>query len=62
VGIYEVLPISALMAKIIMEGGNALSIGDQMKKEEINTLRRSGLNKVKMGITSLDEINRVTKD
>lgn len=62
VGIYEVLPISAAMGKIIMEGGNALTISEQMKKEGINTLRRSGLNKVKIGITSLDEINRVTKD
>jgi type IV pilus assembly protein PilB len=61
-GIYEVLPISANMARIIMESGNAITIADQMKKEGINNLRRSGLNKVKMGLTSLEEVNRVTKD
>lgn len=62
VGIYEVLPISEAMGHIIMENGTALDIAKQMKVEKINNLRRSALDKVLAGVTSLDEINRVTKD
>ncbi|THB69258.1 MAG: type IV-A pilus assembly ATPase PilB, partial [Gammaproteobacteria bacterium] len=62
VGIYQVMPISEAIGRIIMEGGNALEIGDQAAKEGIADLRMSGLNKVKQGITSLEEINRVTKE
>lgn len=62
IGIYEVLPITPAMGRLIMESANAILLADQMKKEGINNLRRSGLNKVKMGMTSLEEINRVTKD
>jgi len=62
VGVYEVLPISEEIGRIIMESGNALQIAEQARKEGINDLRRSGLNKVRMGLTSLEEINRVTTD
>lgn len=62
VGLYEVMPVSAEIGNIIMEGGNAFGIAEQMKKEGWASLRRAGLNKVKMGLTSLEEINRVTKE
>ena len=62
VGIYQVMPVSEAMGRIIMEGGNAMQLADQAKKEGIPDLRESGLRKVKDGITSLDEVNRVTKD
>ncbi len=62
VGIYQVMPVSDEIGKIIMEGGNAMDIAAQAKKEGIADLRESGLKKVRAGITSLDEVNRVTKD
>jgi len=62
VGIYQVMKISDPMGRIIMEGGNAIDLADQAKKEGIPDLRRSGLKKAIDGITSLEEINRVTKD
>lgn len=62
VGIYQVMPLSEEMGRIIMEGGNAIQLADQAKKEGIDDLRQSGLNKVRAGVTSLEEINRVTKD
>jgi len=62
VGIYQVMPVSETMGRIIMEGGNAMQLADQAKKEGVADLRESGLKKVKDGVTSLDEINRVTKD
>ncbi len=62
VGLYEVMPVTEAIGRIIMEGGNALDIGEQMTKEGVINLRRAGLNKVKEGLTSLEEINRVTKD
>lgn len=62
VGVYEVMPVSEEMGRIIMSGGNAMELADQAKKEGINDLRRSGLNKVKSGLTSIEEINRVTKE
>ena len=62
VGIYQVMPVSEAMGRIIMEGGNAMQLADQARKEGIPDLRESGLKKVKDGVTSLDEVNRVTKD
>jgi type IV pilus assembly protein PilB len=62
VGIYQVMPISDAIGRIIMAGGNAIQIADQAKKEGINDLRQSALKKVKAGLTSLAEANRVTKD
>lgn len=62
VGIFQVMPISDQMGRIIMEGGNAIQLEDQSQKEGILNLRQSGLTKVRNGLTSLEEINRVTKD
>ena len=62
VGIYQVMKISDAMGRIIMEGGNAIDLADQAKKENIPDLRASGLRKVINGVTSIEEINRVTKD
>ena len=61
-GIFQVLPVSEAIGRIIMEGGNSLQISDQSKEENIPDLRESGLKKVKDGLTSLEEINRVTID
>ncbi len=62
VGIYQVMPITESIQRIILEGGNALQIAAQAHKEGINDLRTSAMNKVREGITGLAEINRVTKD
>ncbi|MCI0507720.1 MAG: type IV-A pilus assembly ATPase PilB [Gammaproteobacteria bacterium] len=62
VGIYQVMPISDTMRRIIMEGGNSIQLADQAQKEGIRDLRQSGLVKVRAGLTSLEEINRVTKE
>jgi type IV pilus assembly protein PilB len=60
VGIFQVMEVSEAMGRIIMEGGNAIQIADQALKEGVIDLRRAGLNKVKEGVTSLEEVNRVT--
>ncbi|MFV2057467.1 MAG: ATPase, T2SS/T4P/T4SS family, partial [Thiohalomonadales bacterium] len=62
VGIYQVMPISLTMQQIIMENGNALQLAEQAQKEKIPDLRQSGLEKVRQGVTSLEEVNRVTKE
>ncbi|MDH3401738.1 MAG: type IV-A pilus assembly ATPase PilB [Chromatiales bacterium] len=62
VGIYQVMPVTETLGRIIMEGGNAIQIADQAFKEGVWDLRRSGLEKVKQGMTGLEEINRVTID
>ncbi len=62
VGIFQVLPVSDATGRIILEGGNAVQIEEQGKKEGHWSLRRSALEKVKDGVTSLEEINRVTID
>ena len=62
VGLFQVMPVSDAMGRIIMEGGNAIDIADQARKENIPDLRRAGLNKIKLGATSLEEVNRVTQD
>ncbi len=59
VGIYQVMPISEDMGRIIMSGGNAIDIADQAKKEGIPDLHDSALEKLRQGVTSLEEINRV---
>lgn len=62
VGIYEVVKITPALQQMIMEEGNSIEIAARMRKEGFNDLRRSGLVKAMQGITSLEEINRVTKD
>ena len=60
VGIYQVMPVTEAIGRIILAGGNAVQIEEQSVKDGVWTLRRSALHKVKMGVTSLEEINRVT--
>jgi type IV pilus assembly protein PilB len=62
VGIYQVMPISPVMGRMVMDGCNSMDLADQAQKENISDLRQSGLAKVKQGITSLSEIERITKD
>jgi type IV pilus assembly protein PilB len=62
VGIYEVVKSTPALERIIMEEGNSLDISAQMRKDGFNDLRTSGLMKAMQGLTSLEEINRVTKD
>jgi len=59
-GIFQVMAVSDKTARIIMSGGNATDIADQAVKEGYWDLRRAGLEKVKNGIISIDEVNRVT--
>ena len=59
-GIFQVMEVSETMGRIIMEGGNAIQIADQAVSEGVLDLRGAGLNKVKEGVTSLEEINRVS--
>ena len=62
VGIYQVMPMSEEIQKIILQGGNVLQIGEAALRSGVNDLRRSALIKASVGMTSLAEINRVTKD
>jgi len=62
VGIYQVMPITEAMRARILEGCNAMQLGEQAKMDGVNDLRRSGLIKIKQGITSLEEIDRVTRE
>jgi type IV pilus assembly protein PilB len=60
VGIYQVLPVTDTIARIILALGSAVEIADQAAKEGVWDLRRSGLEKVKNGLTSLQEVNSIT--
>lgn len=62
VGIYQVMPVTEQIGRIIMEGGNAMQIADVAAQDGIWDLRRAGLQKVINSMTSLEEINRVTID
>ncbi len=62
VGIYQVMPVSEEMGRIIMEGGNSMQLEQQAKAEGVADLRESGLKKVADGVTSLEEVDRVTKE
>jgi type IV pilus assembly protein PilB len=61
-GIFEVMPITDAIARIILRNGDSMEIAAQARLEKCNDLRRSALNKVAEGLTDLIEINRVTKD
>ena len=61
-GIYQVMPITDAISRIIMKNGTAIDIADQAKREGVKDLRQSGLLKVKQGITSLEEIEAVTNE
>jgi type IV pilus assembly protein PilB len=56
VGIYQVMPITEEIQRIILRDGTALEIADQAQREGVNSLRQSGLYKVKLGMTSLEEV------
>jgi len=61
-GIYQVMPITDEMTRIIMKNGTAIDIADQADREGIADLRRSGLKKVRAGLTSLEEVESVTNE
>jgi type IV pilus assembly protein PilB len=60
VGIYEVMSISENIAKLIMQGANSIEIHEQAQIDGMFTLRRSALEKARLGVTSLAEVERVT--
>src|SRR5215470_12254600 len=62
VGIYQVMPVSEAMNRIIMQNGNAIDIAKQARHEGVKDLRQSGLLKVKQGTTSLEEVEAVTNE
>ncbi|MFC3551565.1 type IV-A pilus assembly ATPase PilB [Lysobacter cavernae] len=61
-GIYQVMPMSDEIQAIVLAGGNAMQIAEAAQRSSVRDLRQSALVKVKNGVTSLAEINRVTKD
>ncbi|MEM8511388.1 type IV pilus assembly protein PilB [Massilia sp. MP_M2] len=62
VGIYQIMPISPAIEALILANGNAMEIAAQAEKEGINSLRRSGLMKVKQGLTSVEEVLGCTNE
>ena len=62
VGIYQVMPISEEIQRIILSNGNAMQIAEQARREGVNDLRRSGLIKVRQGLTSIEEVLGVTNE
>ncbi len=60
VGIYQVMPISEEIQRIILRDGSALEIAEQAEREGVRSLRQSGLHKVRQGLTSLEEVLAVT--
>ena len=61
-GVFQVMPVSESIGRIIMDGGNAAQIARQAAAEGIGDVRRSGLAKVRRGLISLQELNRITAD
>lgn len=61
-GIYQAMPVSEEIQRIILHHGTALDIADQAKRDGVRTLRESGLIKVKQGLTSLEEVLAVTNE
>lgn len=62
VGIYQVMPVSDAMSRLIMKNGTAHDIADQARKEGVRDLRQSGLLKIKQGHTSIEEVLSVTNE
>ena len=62
IGVYQVMPVSEDIARLIMTGGNAMDIAEQARSEGVMDLRRAGLLKVRRGITSLEEVLACTND
>lgn len=61
-GLYELLPVSQSIEQIIMRNGNALDILQQAQQEGMITMYQSGLEKIKLGLTTIEEVNRVTME
>jgi type IV pilus assembly protein PilB len=61
-GVYQVLPVTDKIGRIIMEGGGSVQITEEATREGVWDLRKAGLKKVQDGLTSLEEVNRVTVD
>jgi len=61
-GIYQVMPVSEAINRIIMQNGNAIDIAQQARREGVKDLRQSGLLKVRQGVTSLEEVEAVTNE
>lgn len=59
IGIYQVMPISEEVVHLILRGANAPELAEQARREGVWDLRRAGLEKVRRGVTTLEEINRV---
>lgn len=62
VGLYQVMPISEEIQRIILRDGSAMDIAEQAKREGVRTLRQAGLHKAKQGLTSLEEVLAVTNE
>jgi type IV pilus assembly protein PilB len=62
VGVYQVMTLTEKMRALILNGGNTMQLAECALSEGFNDLRISGLNKVRMGVTSLEEIDRITKE
>ena len=62
VGIYQVMPVTDAISRIIMAHGNAIDIADQAKAEGVNDLRRSGILKAMQGLTSIAEVESCTNE
>ena len=62
VGIYQVMPVTDAISRIIMAQGNAIDIADQARAEGVNDLRRSGILKVMQGLTSVAEVEACTNE
>ena len=62
VGIYQVMPITEAIQRIILSEGTAMDIAAQAQKEGVRDLRQSGLVKVRVGVTSLEEVITVTNE
>jgi type IV pilus assembly protein PilB len=62
VGLYQVMPVTEEIQRIILRDGSALEIAEQAKREGVRSLRDAGLHKVKMGLTSLEEVLNVSNE
>ena len=62
VGLYQVMPISEAIQRIILSQGTAMDIADQARKEGVRDLRQSGLVKVRAGVTTLEEVLAATNE
>ncbi len=62
VGIYQVMPISEEIQRIILRDGSSIDIAEQSEREGVRSLRASGLHKVKLGLTSIEEVMAVTNE